>query len=502
MEQLQGNRRIASRPTRNTLVVVTTLDGNTTCAITYCSSSMDPALHDHLRSIGVQKLGARLKIIADLPERTLGCLQEYLLARSGGSQQDDVHKPSSSLASSSNGSGLRRFVVCHSPCVFVRALPSANSEKLGSKIWGDDFLVHSDEHDDGWLKLAGEDGWVLRDGRRLGLGDLLRPLIPRAGALPASDLPPLAVYASDGLANRLRVVLSFAQIAVEHHRPLLVVWPKLNVCPGAWSDAFEPLPNVTFVEKAPDGVRPQFPPHSHDFHSEIKPRGEEACTRLYAMLTPTPEVRARVDETLSALRPSFLSLHIRRTDHCKWTRRLSSSNRQVAWTCCCMLTHTFGQFASTGGSNLTDEDFAAFAASHRALHAKVFLATDNAATQAKVSAAAISTGQAVVTAQDIVPDRSKLRQTSLEDAAVDIFTAAQADGPFMGTFSSSFSDTIMRLRKLGGVHGRTHRADRHEISDAHMQMKVTLHTPGGHLQHSPGEPMESHGDPLHSHKGG
>ena len=285
---------------------------------------MDPALHDHLRSIGVRKLGARLKIIADLPERTLDCLQDYLLAKSGSSQQDDVRQPSASsesssssgITESSSSSGVRRFVVCHSPCVFVRAQPSAGSAKLGSKIYGEDFLVHSDERDDGWLKLAGEDGWVLRDGRRLGLGELLRPLILHAGALPADDLPPLSVFASDGLANRLRVVLSFAQVALEHRRPLLVVWPKVNVCPGGWTDAFQPLPNVTFVDKAPEGMRPQFPPHSHDFHPEIKPRGEEACTRLYAMLAPTPAVRARVDETLALLRPSFLSLHIRRTDHC------------------------------------------------------------------------------------------------------------------------------------------------------------------------------------------
>ena len=47
----------------------------------------------------------------------------------------------------------------------------------------------------------------------------------------------------------------------------------------------------------------------------------------------------------------------------------------------------------------------------------------------------------------------------------------------------------MRLRALAG---KAHAADEHVLTDADAQMAVTLHTPGGHLQHSPGQPMESH----------
>ena len=78
-------------------------------------------------------------------------------------------------------------------------------------------------------------------------------------------------------------------------------------------------------------------------------------------------------------------------------------------------------------------------------------------------------------------DGSQLRQTSLAAAVADLFCAAAASGPFKGCPTSSFSDTILRLRR---VQRRTHAADDHKITDAVLQYQVTLHTPGGHLRHS------------------
>lgn len=241
---------------------------------------------------------------------------------------------------------------------------------------------------------------------------------------------------------------------------LLRQWPVANVCPGHFTDAFEALPGVTFTEHIDRlGIRPQFAPGSHDFHREVRVCGERACTECYTILKPSEAVRARVDATLAELGPSYLSVHLRRTDH---------------W-----------------GGPATDEEFVAFVAAHATTGRKVFLATDNADTQQKVRAAAERAGASVVTATRIVADRSKLRQTSLEDSAVDIFVAARADGPFKGTYSSSFSDTIYRLRELGGELGRSHKQDEHTLTDPHLQMAVTLHTPGGHKSHSPGCPMDS-----------
>ena len=67
------------------------------------------------------------------------------------------------------------FVVAHSPFVFVREERSAASKQLGYKWRGE--VVACEAEVDGWLKLAGEDGWMLRDGASLQppLGALLLP---------------------------------------------------------------------------------------------------------------------------------------------------------------------------------------------------------------------------------------------------------------------------------------------------------------------------------------
>lgn len=342
-----------------------------------------------------------------------------------------------------------RFVVVFRPCVKVRAAPSTSAEVLRHKLAGAEVCCSEEQH--GWLKLIGEDGWVLRDGSSLGLGVLLQPLEPGASV---STLPPVVVSCTDGLCNRLRVALSFAHVSRRTCRPLIVVWPLLNVCEHRYTDGFEPIPGVTFVDAPPpDAPRPQFPPYAHDFHPEVKAAGDEtACFRL---LRPNAAVRSRVEANVRALAPHFVSLHIRRTDH---------------W-----------------GSTCTDDDFEAFVDQHQPSTA-VYLATDNAVTQARFLDSP-SRGPRLRACKCIAADPTKLRQTTLEDAAVDLFTCAAASGPFKGTHTSSFSDAILRLRQLGG-HAHPH--DEHALSDPATQLGVTVLTPGGHREHSAGSAVETY----------
>ena len=79
----------------------------------------------------------------------------------------------------------------------------------------------------------------------------------------------------------------------------------------------------------------------------------------------------------------------------------------------------------------------------------VYLATDNAVTQRRFLEHS-SFGARVHTCARIEADATRLRQTDLADAAVDILTCAAASGPFKGTYTSSFSDAILRLRTLAG----------------------------------------------------
>ena len=60
------------------------------------------------------------------------------------------------------------WVVVHSPLVFVREEPEDESRKLGYKWRGERVAVSGERGP--WLKLALEEGWMLRDGSALGLG--------------------------------------------------------------------------------------------------------------------------------------------------------------------------------------------------------------------------------------------------------------------------------------------------------------------------------------------
>ena len=474
---------------------------------------LSATLHRRLKEHGVKSLGARHAIIGRLTEQTEECLEKYLAERQQSlAEAAEERLPTYSYAQARPPSSGQRYVVVHSPLVYIRESRDANSRRLGYKSVGDEVVAERDGEVDGWLKLSGEPGWMLRDGSAMGLGELLKPAppVPSAGdsALPAAaaaavvmaatpaaaavaaapaapaapaaaaaaaageaaatalaapspstvlgadGLPPVIVMATDGLCNRLRVTLSYAAFARSRARPLLVVWPIANVCPGEFTEAFAPLAGVVFCEQPPAGLRAAFCPASHNFHPEVRAGGEAACTACYAALRPSAAVAARVEANLAALGADFLSLHVRRTDH---------------W-----------------GSTATDNDYAAFIDRHAP--ADVYLATDNAQTQAGFMRSPAH-GHRIKALTAIAPDESRLRQTSLADAAVDLFTCAAAGGPFKGCYTSSFSDTIVRLRALAG---KAHAADEHVLTDADAQMAVTLHTPGGHLQHSPGQPMESH----------
>lgn len=65
----------------------------------------------------------------------------------------------------------RMFQVVNSPGVYVRESRSLRSPRIGYKRRGE-ILACADEVD-GWLKLADERGWMLKDGWPLGMGLLL-----------------------------------------------------------------------------------------------------------------------------------------------------------------------------------------------------------------------------------------------------------------------------------------------------------------------------------------
>ena len=74
----------------------------------------------------------------------------------------------------------------------------------------------------------------------------------------------MVVCANHGLCNRLRVVLSYRQVAQREARRLVVVWQRDMQCNGEFLDCFQPLAGVRFLRTPP--------PWEH-----VAPPGAPAC---------------------------------------------------------------------------------------------------------------------------------------------------------------------------------------------------------------------------------
>lgn len=70
--------------------------------------------------------------------------------------------------------GVTSWRVVHKPCVWMRALPSTDSPRVGLFKFGEVFNA-TGRTEDRWAELSSEKGWVLTDGREIGLGELCTP---------------------------------------------------------------------------------------------------------------------------------------------------------------------------------------------------------------------------------------------------------------------------------------------------------------------------------------
>jgi hypothetical protein len=266
------------------------------------------------------------------------------------------------------------------------------------------------------------------------------PVAPEVEAMRKGALRPLVVSAVGGMCNRLRVVLSWRLVALDQGRPLVVQWVPSSACRGAFADAWAPLPPsppVFFTENAQEllqhsGLQLE---ESCRPHPQIGEDDTERSASCYEPLRPQPTLLAEA-AALAASLGTFVAVHIRRTDH-KY------------------------------GLKESDEDFQAFLERHAA-H-RVFLATDNCETQAYFQAqygtrlcvqrpiAAVP--EQVISSDEMTRGLSQTRRwtgegvlardyrhTPLRDGIVDLLVCTHAVA-FKGSRFSSFSDTILQLRR-------------------------------------------------------
>ena len=114
---------------------------------------------------------------------------------------------------------FQHFRVVHKPYVYIREARDTQSHRLGYK-WSGETVRCSGEVG-GWLKLADEDGWMLRDGRHVGLGELLVPAHgPEFRAAAVSMAGAMTTLSSgDALSEQERLTRELIERVFPKHTP-------------------------------------------------------------------------------------------------------------------------------------------------------------------------------------------------------------------------------------------------------------------------------------------
>ena len=207
-----------------------------------------------------------------------------------------------------------------------------------------------------------------------------------------------------GLCNYLRVMFTYLVYARSIGARLVVIWELQPILTGDhhgyFDEYFEPVQDVTILRKI-DGRRIMYTgtscyPGVHANYTELK---------------LLPHVQARVDSTLSALGNNFVAAHIRRTD------AIANAQQNNSFT--------------------TDAEFDSFLREH--MDKEMYIATDSYDTFSRYKAMFPENIK-----HDYPSVLNQLRQTTLEDAIVDLFVCSCAD-VFKRSGWSSFSDTIITL---------------------------------------------------------
>lgn len=225
------------------------------------------------------------------------------------------------------------------------------------------------------------------------------PFRPGSGAV--------VVRAFGGLCNRLRVVLSYRAA----FGPIDVVWhPDGEIADGRWSDVFEDLDGVRFLDSGDYGTATIDPyPHA--------PHGWQDGYRDVRL---RPNHHARLGHLVSGVGP-YSAIHVRRTDHTA--------------------------MAQGYGTYTDDADFVQWLIDSEG---PVYVATDNGTTQrAYTSLLGDRAIVAATIAEHPDQDAGGRRNTTLSHAAIDLFACVLATR-FKGSGESSFTNTVLMLRERRG----------------------------------------------------
>jgi hypothetical protein len=200
---------------------------------------------------------------------------------------------------------------------------------------------------------------------------------------------------------------------MDENKKLKIIWQESIDCPGFFLNYFKPIENIIFDNNTDIN-------YANYYATCYTTCYETDCSKynidnIYEKLILQEFMEKRVQRKLKSLGSDFIAVHIRRTDH------INKAKKNNNYT--------------------TDEEFIDFIEKYNTYN--IYLATDNQDTQLKFYNKYKNRIKGI---NFIQKKDNVLRQTSLEDAIIDIFTCSYAKY-FLGSKSSSFSTTIKILNK-------------------------------------------------------
>jgi hypothetical protein len=222
--------------------------------------------------------------------------------------------------------------------------------------------------------------------------------------------PYITVYAKCGLGNKVRVLLSYLYRANQENKKLKLYWVKDNECPDNFESLFKPIDNVS-IHNLEDT-------NNYDYNTWDE--DNTLYYDYYKLLKPIDSIQKEIDSKIKLLDNNYIACHIRRTDafiHSVYADNLKKDDEYINFI------------------NSFDKSY------------KIYIATDCRDTQKKF----IDMYKDRMIYKEISDQNynDSIRQTSVQDAVVDIYVCASATY-FMRSFGS-FSDTIYHLRKINNL---------------------------------------------------
>jgi hypothetical protein len=224
------------------------------------------------------------------------------------------------------------------------------------------------------------------------------------------------ILCCSGLSNRIRTILGFLQVCNYYNKKLNVIWIQDNTCNGLFLDYFKHIDNINFVNL------------QKKIHYTGQSTIENICQhykvkfdikKLYSNI----KLIDRLDKKLQVYIlknniPNIIGLHIRRTDYTG---------------------NIIGKIIN--GTN-SDDDFFEYIDRY-SKNKNFFIATDNKETQDIYR----SKYKKQTLFYSKIKKTDNLRQTSLENAIMDIFILSYCKR-IKGTNNSSFTEFSINLKKL------------------------------------------------------